>query len=413
MPLISEPEELMLAREAHLASLVHVQSLASWEQLNCIHSDWERILKNSEQLTMFSTPEWLGAWWKAYGQNRRLTALTFNMNGEMIGLAPLFADELALRTLGKIRRLRLVGDGTHDSDNLDLIFERQRATLCSNALLSWLDRNSDWDVCELNTFHEALSSLGELRLALKERKWPVMESGKPHSVVHLPDSWESFLAQLPKKFGRGLDHATAALSSRYSVRSFRCSNEDELGYGLDALFALHQKRWKSKREPGAFAQDCRRSFYTDLSRRLLRCGRLEFWLLQLNGNAVAAQFSFRYRDTVYHLQEGVDPDYLAERAGVALRVHVLKQLIQEGVRDYDFLGGTDAHKRLWRARAGLYKGISFARPLTRGALYLKMKEIAMGADTWMHAHLPSSAFKVLRWIYRGTHGQGNDEMAVN
>ncbi len=71
---------------------------------------------------------------------------------------------------------------------------------------------------------------------------------------------------------------------------------------------------------------------------------LEFWLLELDGKAVAAQFRFRYRDTFFALQEGFDPAYSTDSVGHALRGYVIRQLIAEGVRRYDFLAGQDPSK---------------------------------------------------------------------
>src|SRR5690242_1437988 len=91
----------------------------SWQEVMNLRAEWERVLRESTGPTIFSTPEWLDAWWRAYGQGKQLLALAFSsMSGELIGLAPLYLEQLH----GGIRRLRLVGDGSvghtsRDSDN--------------------------------------------------------------------------------------------------------------------------------------------------------------------------------------------------------------------------------------------------------------------------------------------------------
>jgi CelD/BcsL family acetyltransferase involved in cellulose biosynthesis len=108
-----------------------------------------------------------------------------------------------------------------------------------------------------------------------------------------------------------------------------------------------------------------------MARAFVARGWLEFWLLKLDGDPVAAQFAFRYRDTVFSLQEGFDPAYSTDSVGYALRAHAIRQFISEGVRRYDFLGGQSPIKQRWGARPGVYLSIRFARPSSRGNAYLR------------------------------------------
>ena len=79
---------------------------------------------------------------------------------------------------------------------------------------------------------------------------------------------------------------------------------------LEELFELHQKRWQSEGQPGSFSSlTRRRRFYQDLSAVLLQRNWLEFWLLEIDGKTVAADYGFRYGDTVYALQAGFDLAY--------------------------------------------------------------------------------------------------------
>ena len=98
--------------------------------------------------------------------------------------------------------------------------------------------------------------------------------------------------------------------------------------------------------------------------------RLDFWLLKLNGRIVAAQLGLRYGDTVFSLQEGYDPDYSTDSVGYVLRSQVLRNLIAQGVHNYDFLRGTDESKARWGSVVKSYLNINFARPRSRKRLSL-------------------------------------------
>jgi CelD/BcsL family acetyltransferase involved in cellulose biosynthesis len=386
-------------RDNRECSSLQVKKLTSWEEWEALSLDWEQILRDAAGLTIFLTPEWLGAWWKAFGKEKQLVAFSFsNARGEVIGLAPLYLDGSKNRRFKGVKRLRLVGDGTGDSDNLDLMFSRGHEVACSEALLARLASERGWDVCELNTLN-ADSHIAEAMLAgLRERRWPTLLSKRPNSAVLLPDTWETYLHQLSREHAGGIERYTRRLGRHYRVRIFKCAAEEELSPCLEILFDLHQKRWKSQGQQGSFAGPARRQFYYEMSRAFLRNAWLEFWLLELDGKPAAAQFAFRYRDTVYQLQEGLDPRHYSDRAGIVLRAHVLKQLIAEGVRQYDFLGGAEAHKRSWGARPGSYIDICFAKPLSRGSLYLSLKNRTRVTRGWLRTHTPDPVLRVLRQV---------------
>jgi CelD/BcsL family acetyltransferase involved in cellulose biosynthesis len=376
---------------------LQVTKFTSWQEWDALSPDCERILQGNPELTIFSTPEWLGAWWKAFGQARQLIALSIsNAGGEVIGLAPLYLESVKKRQLNGVRRLRLVGDGTGDSDNLDLIFRSGHEVACSEALLARLGSEAGWDVCELNTLCANSSTARAMLDCLKKRGWPARQWTRDSSVVPLPDNWDTYLSQLSREQARGIERYTRRLERHHDVRIFKCATEEELQPALEVLIDLHQKRWQSQGQPGSFAESERRHFYHEMSRGFLRRGWLEFWMMELDGKPAACQFAFRYGDTVYQLQEGLDPKHYSDRAGIVLRAHILKQLIAQGVRQYDFLGGINAHKQSWGAQPGSYLDICFAKPSSRGYIHLFLRHKARIADEWLRLHLPAPVLRVLR-----------------
>jgi CelD/BcsL family acetyltransferase involved in cellulose biosynthesis len=375
---------------------LQVKKVSSWQEWETLSLDWEQILREAPGCTIFSTPEWLGAWWKACGQAKQLVALSIsNAGGEVIGLAPLYLEGLKDRHPNGVRRLRMVGDGTEDSDNLELIFRSGHEAACSDALLARLSSEVGWDVCELNTLNSDSNIARAMLFCLKERGWPTKLWKRPSSVVPLPDNWETYLHRLSLEHASGIERYTRRLGRHYAVRISKCALEEELLPSLEILFELHQRRWHSQGQPGSFAGPERRKFYYEMSRGFLRRGWLEFWLLELDGKHAAAQFAFRYGNTVYQLQEGLDPQHYSDRAGIVLRAHILKQLIAQGVRQYDFLGGIDAHKQSWGAQPGSYIDICFAKPLSRGSIYLLLRHGNRIAKEWLRPHIQDPIWRVL------------------
>src|SRR5207253_6467248 len=105
-----------------------------WEQLEAEIPAWEAILDHNPSLSIFSTPEWLGSWWKAFGANKQVLGLGFSTeDNSLVGLALFYFDEVKNPLFGKLAFLRLVGDGSGDSDNLDLIIQSGFEKACAQA----------------------------------------------------------------------------------------------------------------------------------------------------------------------------------------------------------------------------------------------------------------------------------------
>jgi CelD/BcsL family acetyltransferase involved in cellulose biosynthesis len=381
----------------------------SWTELKAILPAWEELLRENRALSIFSTPEWLGSWWEAFGGGRRLVALAFFSDcGTILGMVPLYEDRMVGATFPRWRCLRFVGDGSMDSDNLDLIlrpgFERE----CCSALLQWLASHRGWDLCCLDTLPGDSIGAQELRQQLAARKWPVLRRESQNAAISLPATWQSYLQSLTSAFRPLVTRYPRRLSSRFTVRVYRWEERDRVPEALELLFGLHQKRWNRANEPGAFGSPQRREFYRHIAGAFLEKGWLEFWFLELDGRAVATQFCFRYRETVYLLQEGFDPDFAADKVGYALRAAMLRYFVETGATRYDFLGGFSTHKRNWGAQPGAYQNLCFAAPRSLGSCHIALNKWGTQGKEWLRQHLPSAAWRTLHAVKSSVTGGGRN-----
>ena len=374
----------------------------SLESAELLRPRWDALVEQYPHSTPFCTWEWLAPWWRAYAADDRLRMLVMgDGSGTPTGLAP-----LALSRPGRaglpVRCLRMMGDGSHDSDNLDLPVRPGSEAEFSGALLDWMEQHArEWDVAQLCRLPGQSPMAARLVEDLKRRGWKSRVWQEGHCVIELPATWEAYLKMLSSKERGKVGIRARRLERKYQVRLRSITHEAELPRALGALFDLHTRHWAERGLPGAFQSPSRRWFYRGLAPLLLARRRLELWVLELNERIAAAQFSLRYGDTVYALQEGYDPDHAADSVGYVLRAGMLKELIGQGTRRYDFLGGVTESKLRWGAGIQNYLSIEFARPRTVGALALSLKGRAIATREWLRANLPSTALHAFsRWRAR-------------
>ena len=381
------------------ADSLQVRTYRSIDELQSIAPMWNDLLGEYPLATNFSTLEWLGPWWRAFGTNQKLLVVGFFADTRLVALAPLSISPFPVGKIFSLRLLRLMGDGSKDSDNLDLPvragFERSFAAALFRFLES--DRNS-WDFCELNTLPPASPGASALRKLIEREKWSVNESEIPTSAIPLPATWEEYLKQLSSKERGKVGLRARRLEKKYEVQIRKCEQESEIDPLLHALYELHGKHWQARGLPGTLRSPARRQFYGELARLLLTRRQLELWVLELNGRIAAAQFGLRYGSTIFSLQEGFDPEFAPDSVGYVLRSQVIKRAIDGGVRRYDFLGGADESKLRWGAELGHYLNLSFAPPFSRGAAYLRTRYSVAKSKTWLRHTLPAPAWEALHGI---------------
>jgi len=374
---------------------VRLHICRTWAEVEKFYDGWNSLLQASPNASIFQTPEWLAAWWQAFGAQKELFGFVFTGPAENLAGIALFYEDHE-RFLGStVKVLRLVGAGSGDSDALDFVAAPGYERLCAAAFFSWLAENPHWDVCALETLPQdsavarhisELASTGGRRLHAET---------SPNFFISLPPSWTEYLDRLEPSFRPLLTRYPKRLRSRYRVSCERCEREQDLDAHLETLFALHQMRWTRRGEPGAFLNAERRDFYRRMARAFLQRGWLEFRLLRIEDEIAAAQFCFRYGNTVSLLQEGFHPKYTADRVGYALRAHVLQEMIAGGATRYDFLGGADAYKLKFGAGEGSYLTLRFAGS-SRGSMLLALRRGKQRTKEWLKRKLPAPLLAALQ-----------------
>jgi CelD/BcsL family acetyltransferase involved in cellulose biosynthesis len=364
-----------------------------------LEHDWDELLSRSAADTIFLTWEWLWSWWNAYARSsHRLHILVFrDQNDELEGIIPLYRQIPNRLNFITPRKLRFIGQGSSDSDYLDMIVARGRETEVLNGFWNHLTAHMrTWDVLELAAVPASSATLEWLD-NLRNRDGLLYRSvSVPCAVAHLPASWDEYLGALHSRFRTKVRSTLRQFNEDPKVRFRSITDEAELGPALDVLFDLHGKRWKLKGQNGVFQNREKRRFYEHFTRHFLRRGWLSFDFLDLDHTPVACQLCFRYRHTLYLLQEGFDPHFRQQSVGVALRAMVFKKAIAEGITRYDFLAGLGRHKTQWSVDVTNCVNAVLGQNTFRSTFYIKAPLFVDSAKERVKAALPKMVLQARR-----------------
>ncbi len=160
--------------------------------------------------------------------------------------------------------------------------------------------------------------------------------------VPLPGSFEEYLALLGKKERHELRRKMRRAAELLPGVSFRRTRTaEELARDLPSFLELHRK---SRPDKETFMDDRMERFFREVAERFLPAGELELAFLSDGGEDVASVFQFRAGDATLLYNSGYDPSRRAAHPGLVLIARCIGHAIAEGVREYDFLRGTERYK---------------------------------------------------------------------
>lgn len=332
-------------------------------------SDWSALVDASPSASVFQTWAWLSAWAKHH-RPRGFRGLFVTDGDRVIGGAAL---EISGRT---VRHL-----GTGASDFLDLLALPGDEARVASSVGAWLSRSRGWDWAD---FQQAPPDSVTARIPGAQ-----VVVGETCPYLPLPADWESFRRGLGKSLRGNIGYYERALAKRHALE-LRVADASTFDADMDAFFALHQLRWRSRWMPGAFADSRSRAFHRDAARALLAEGRLRLHTLLLDGAPKASIYCFQKGAACYYYLGGFDPALSRYSPGTVLTARAIRDSLErDGAREFHFLRGNESYKYRWGALDRYNLKVMLAGPGPLGQLRLAGGRLQLAAElrlkNWMHA----------------------------
>ncbi|HEY3303128.1 MAG TPA: GNAT family N-acetyltransferase [Candidatus Binatia bacterium] len=353
-----------------------VEDASSFETLR---EEWSRLLETSASDCVFLTWEWLFTWWKHFFQGRKLSILALREGPELIALAPFASSPPGLRFFSPFRSLEFLGAGSIGSDYLDVILKRGKEEPALAALAEELAHEKR--ALKLDHLNRRSSSAAELAQRLKKLGWSLYEARRSVSpyIELAGHSWESYLAGLGPEHRYNVRRRMKNLSKQFDVRFEAAGTEEERREAFSLLVELHGMRWRQNGVGGVFRAPGLLSFHEEMSRLALERGWLRLFVLRLDGKPAAALYGFRYKGVFYFYQSGFDPAYGKFSVGLVTMGLAIKNAIEEGASEYDFLYGDEPYKFLWARRARELGCLEMYPPSMAGRVYKQAVDLNRAA----------------------------------
>ncbi len=323
-----------------------VSAIQTEEEFCSLENEWNCLLRNSASDTVFLTWEWMRTWWKYYGTGKSLFIITVRGEaGRLLGLAPLCIKNTGFHGLATLKALSFLGSGEVCADYLDFIAEAGKEREVLKAIFDSLNAGSRlWDYVLLSDIPEKSETLDIILNGVGSSHFIAGVNECP--FIDLPDNYGSYLEGLGSNTRYNLSRRTRAIYRKFDAEFSACDG-DGVENQMESLFELHRKRREMIGKEGSFLSEKLSAFHREVSRTFSKIGVLKIYRLLIGGKPAAMLYGFKYGGKFFYYQSGMDPQYEKESVGTALMGHCIRDSIESGLKEFDFLRGNEAYKHRW------------------------------------------------------------------
>ncbi len=380
-----------LSVEALSAPEFTVEVVSREESFLALGPIWNRLVDESAIDHPFLSHEWTLAWWQAFGAGKELRVLVVKLGAKVVAIAPLMLTRGRLYGL-KFRKLEFLSN-VH-SPRCDFIIAHYPDE-AYEALRKWLaGHRKQWDVLQLCHLPSSSRTLEELpRMAAAGRFLTGTWHSEDSPYVEFGDGWSAYSKRLSSHHRSQMRYDLKKLG-RLGAVELELVSRNDITDALQDGFRIEAAAWKAK---AGTAILCRRDllqFYTRIAEEFGRLGILHLMFLKLGGKRIAFAYGLCYKNKLYVLKTGYQPEYAPYSPYQLLCYLLFQDACERAIDEYEFLGSDTSWKRHWtkktkphdwlyvlpmRFRTLIVHSVKFRviRTLQRHPLYISARNVGL------------------------------------
>jgi CelD/BcsL family acetyltransferase involved in cellulose biosynthesis len=348
MEILERMPNVRTAGEKQSGETFTVALLRSVPEFDALAADWSALVGDADT-TIFQTFEWQRTWWKHFCEQEpraTLHIVTVREGSRLVAVAPFFVQ--SLRRLGILATRRLSFIGTETTDYLDVIIARGYEEACIARIAAELAASAqEFDVLHLIDMPDRPGHHARLHAELARTGF----EGKHYENEVCPrmkllETWDKTVASFPSNKRSRIRQVQRKIAQDFTVDLSVINDANQVPAGFAEFIALHQNRWQESGHHGLFSDPRMLAFHAEVSQLCFKRGWLFLAFLSLNGERVAANYSYVFRKEVFHYSSGTNlrPELLKYSVGRVLQIYSIEELIKRGMEVYDFMRGPEEYK---------------------------------------------------------------------
>jgi len=359
---------------------MQVDVITSLQEAQPLRPEWEALLGEASEPSVFLTPEWLFSWWDAYGGDLAMHLLAVRDGDRLRAIFPFAYSGGSLQGWSN--------GYTDRFGPVVAVDAREAVEFAARHLANESPAWSRLDLVPMSTtspvttwLADALDSVGAGNRATPWFRSP---------IVDLPADGDALRAVLGGSFRSTLRRKAKKAAAAGLVAEIRRD-----AAALDEAFDVSLETWAHREGTGIGSTPENRRFYEALAAEAASRGWLRIALLRdAGGRAIAFELNLRRDEAAVNLKLGYRDSVRDLSPGLVLRGPVIDGLIEDGAQSFDLLGRDEPYKLHWTDRTVPHVRIrAFPPTVTGRARHLYRHRLRPAVGRVLEA-MPSRADRV-------------------
>lgn len=335
--------------------MLKVEEVSDEASFSALEKEWNAFLVRSSMNAPFLRHEWFCAWWKAFGENKKMAVLIVRTEtGRWVAVAPLM-EETGVRA-GLPCRILTSMSNDH-SCRFDFLLSNDPQDPPGEAIEAIVDavarRSPKVALLELqDILADSPTALALQEAAARRGQKVGMRPTLQTPYIPVEGKWSVYFESVSGHLKRNLRRRRRQLEEqgKVSIQQWTgdaLSEGDRLMDRLQEGFEIEAMAWKGSAGTAIRENKIWVEFYRQLAQTAAERGWLRLYFLRLDDRPIAFYYTLLYDRKLYYLKLGYDPTYARYSPGILLHQEILESLFREKVVELDFLGPMMEWKREW------------------------------------------------------------------
>ena len=309
-----------------------------------LREEWTGLLQESTANKLFLSWEWQYTWWETWASRLglRLILLRAYSDDRLVGIAPLYVDNLRLCCGLVVRRVQFVGNAwgrvdTVRTEYLEFITARAGAAEICSAFLDHLSGMRCWNEFVIRDLQKGSETYQQINRHAREYRWYMDVPEEERGISIATDgAFNDYVQGLGRNTRLRLFNRRDYFRGLGSVEHVSASSS-ELGAYFSILNSFHRKRW---------GKDCFSGPSLDFHMALIqRLGRQQDYRLdcfKVDGKPVSILYNLFAGNIVFNLQSGFIQDFDRKLSLGTLHMgYAIEDAFKDPLRtEFDLLAGS-------------------------------------------------------------------------
>lgn len=313
---------------------MRIETITDTDRFFGFRTQWNDLLATGEANSLPLTHEWISAWWKSFGGNKKLNINCVYDGKRLIAIAPFMKENTTYRGV-PVTMCRLMANG--HTPYCDVIFDgaAERGTI-SKILELLISTNAE----NIMVFSKIPETSPTYSCLVANSRIYGCRYGVKNSlvtpVIRIDTNWDEYFKLRSRKFRKNINNKSNRFDkeSDFSIdREIITSRKHPV---LNEIVEISRHSWKTRIKNDLGTNIAGREFLFELVDAFGEDNAVQIWIVRKSGVPVAYEFHLVFDGVVYPLRADYHQGYKEYSPGSILEYTALRTLFDEKkVTKYD------------------------------------------------------------------------------